>query len=658
MRRAIALIAALTSIFAFWGAKAGVQHPELNFAGPLTPSACVSEAGNVYETKQYAQEGWPRLKNGQYARYAKQGCQRLHFVFGPLKVAPGQNDVLINPVTIEKPAYDGYIVRFRPDLVNIDGSVPPIEQVHLHHGTWIQLAQAGQDFKLGNQDLFDTREYGSGPFFASGEEKTIGDFPRGFGFPVKGSDHWDLLYMVHNATAQPKVVYITYDVDYVAKADGQRMGMKDVYPVWLDVRPSAYPVYNVARSIGRAAKAGVPRGSCMWPAQMCALSNSFGDPEVGQGRPGNGLGRELNVFPPRGTDMGRVSNFQGATIVGLGGHLHPGGLTDEIDIVRGNRRAHVFTSEAEYWDHANHGIITNNPAQKTSWDFSMTVLGVPRWAIHVKPGDKVVINATYNNSVMASYENMGIVVAFVSPDKPNGQRALPGIDPFDDRYVVDASAIKTGTNGLTGACAGNAAAGIPAGGLAHYVGGKLVPQRSASGAYVLCTKGTVTHGHMPESGNYGGGFGTFKAPAGAYVNRIDIAGFLYAPGDLSTVTMSGVPRVHLGQKLTFFNEDMAANIYHTITACAYPCTGPTGTAFPIPNGLSSKGLKVDFDSNELGYSPSWGPAKGQIGYDGTFKPDGILGTLSVSGANGFAPGTYTYFCRIHPFMRGTFEVTK
>ena len=72
----------------------------------------------------------------------------------------------------------------------------------------------------------------------------------------------------------------------------------------------------------------------------------------------------------------------------------------------------------------------------------------------------------------------------------------------------------------------------------------------------------------------------------------------------------------------------------------------------------SKGLKVDFDSNELGYSPSWGPAKGQIGYDGTFKPDGILGSLNVSAANGFASGIYTYFCRIHPFMRGAFEVTK
>jgi hypothetical protein len=289
----------------------------------------------------------------------------------------------------------------------------------------------------------------------------------------------------------------------------------------------------------------------------------------------------------------------------------------------------------------------------------MTVEGVPHWAVHVKPGDKVVINATYNNSIMASYENMGIVVAFVAPDKPNGQRAIPGIDPFDDKYVVDSSATKIGTNGLTGTCTGNATAGIPAGGLGRYVNGKFVVQKTASGAYVLCTKGRVTHGHMPESGNYGGpDAAKLNASAGQYVNRIDIAGFLYAPGDLSTVAMTGVPRVHLGQKLTFFNEDMAANVYHTITACAYPCLGPTGTAFPIPNGLSSKGLKVDFDSNELGYSPSWGPAKGQIGYDGTFNPYGILGSLSVSAANGFAPGVYTYFCRIHPFMRGAFEVTK
>src|SRR5688572_3535759 len=48
-------------------------------------------------------------------------CERLKVVFGPIWSKPGQNDVLIQPVTFEKPMYPGYITRFKPDLVGADG---------------------------------------------------------------------------------------------------------------------------------------------------------------------------------------------------------------------------------------------------------------------------------------------------------------------------------------------------------------------------------------------------------------------------------------------------------------------------------------------------------------------------------------------------------
>ena len=82
--------------------------------------------------------------------------------------------------------------------------MPPVEQVHLHHGTWLSVP-----------------EYGSGPFFASGEEKTIAPFPRGYGLPIKATDQWQLLYMVHSAVQQPIEVYITYDIDFVPEAKGE-----------------------------------------------------------------------------------------------------------------------------------------------------------------------------------------------------------------------------------------------------------------------------------------------------------------------------------------------------------------------------------------------------------------------------------------------------
>ena len=74
--------------------------------------------------------------------------------------------------------------------------------------------------------------------------------------------------------------------------------------------------------------------------------------------------------------------------------------------------------------------------------------------------------------------------------------------------------------------------------------------------------------------------------------------------------------------------------YHTITACKAPCTGTTGIAYPLANA------KVQFDSGELGFGPR--------------HPAANRNTWSTP--KRLKAGTYTYFCRIHPFMRGSFRV--
>ena len=91
-----------------------------------------------------------------------------------------------------------------------------------------------------------------------------------------------------------------------------------------------------------------------------------------------------------------------------------------------------------------------------------------------------------------------------------------------------------------------------------------------------------------------------------------------------------------GQPLTFVNDDAAQNVFHTITACRAPCTATTGIAFPLANGPTV------FDSGELGFGPAgFTPAANR-------KEWQTPTTLT--------DGTYTYFCRIHPFMRGAFRV--
>src|SRR5439155_22787497 len=83
--------------------------------------------------------------------------------------------------------------------------------------------------------------------------------------------------------------------------------------------------------------------------------------------------------------------------------------------------------EAKYWDHTDH-IKLGGPHD--SWDFSMTVTGLPRWGVHVQPGDVLLSNATYDTTMQSTYEDMGIAVALVAPDDAQGRPTAPGVDPF------------------------------------------------------------------------------------------------------------------------------------------------------------------------------------------------------------------------------------
>ena len=100
--------------------------------------------------------------------------------------------------------------------------------------------------------------------------------------------------------------------------------------------------------------------------------------------------------------------------------------------------------------------------------------------------------------------------------------------------------------------------------------------------------------------------------------------------------------VRAGKSITFTNLDATTAIsdrdsaYHTITACKAPCTGRTGIAYPLADG------KAQFDSGELGYGPPG------------FTPAANRNTWKTP--KSLKAGTYTYFCRIHPFMRGAFRV--
>ena len=55
---------------------------------------------------------------------AQEGVEHLKFKYGPIKIQPGQNNIVISGTDVPKPSVDGYIVAIHPNLVRNDGSVP------------------------------------------------------------------------------------------------------------------------------------------------------------------------------------------------------------------------------------------------------------------------------------------------------------------------------------------------------------------------------------------------------------------------------------------------------------------------------------------------------------------------------------------------------
>src|SRR5215210_8395906 len=300
------------------------------------------------------------------------GAKRIKYKVGPFNIIPGQNDIGYQVIT-EKPQENGYITRIRPDLTYLDGRVPGVDVIHLHHGVWLNLAR---------HDV--TMPFLPERFFAAGEEKTRMRLPKGYGYPVKASDPLLLNHMSHNLTPRPTQVYMVYEVVFIPKGSRAARGIRPVRPVWMDVENgSAYPVFNVRMGSGKKGRYTYPNN---------ARSPYRGGPKKNQwtvDRPG--------------------------VLVATAGHLHPGGLYTDLKLRRGRRSAPLFRSKARYYE----------PAGAVSWDVAMT--GTPRdWRVKVRKGDVLSTSATYDTRRGSWWESMGIMVTWMADGGP-------GDNPFKTR---------------------------------------------------------------------------------------------------------------------------------------------------------------------------------------------------------------------------------
>jgi plastocyanin len=296
-----------------------------------------------------AAKGSPNKLVDAYPAATYSGEQHLQFKFGPVHIFPGQNSISLEPIKADgMPSVPGYITSFTPNLTYLDGSVPGVDIVHLHHGVW----------------LVD-----GAPQWAVGEEKTIVDLPQGFGYRYVPGQTWLMNHMIHDLVPTPTDVYITYDLTFVPDSDAAAAAIKPVRTQWLDVAGlRAYPVFNAKQKWGS-------KGRFTFPDQAKAPAAR------------RAIGPAHQYVVPH--DM---------TLVFTAGHLHPGGLYTDLNVTRGGKTVKLFRSIAKYYE----------PAGAVSWDVSMTATK-PDWRVQLRAGDVLSVSGTYDTRRASWYESMAIM---------------------------------------------------------------------------------------------------------------------------------------------------------------------------------------------------------------------------------------------------------
>jgi plastocyanin len=298
----------------------------------------------------------------------------------------------------------------------------------------------------------------------------------------------------------------------------------------------------------------------------------------------------------------------GRTLVFGAGHLHPGGRHVDIEVARDGPDAgnvdgddptevrKLFRSDAHYYE----------PAGAVSWDVSMEA--TPRdWRISLKQGDTVSVSATYNVKKASWYESMGILPLAVSSAN-NDPLAK---DPFDDAAAVQAM---------------------------YDQGGVLTHTRLPENIDAKANKDL----RLPDPRDL--------KSQGKAKNGIQINGFGYSKGGYSA--FKGYPSSEMrppvikpGSSVTFTNIEALPEmsdeqqVWHSVTSCQAPCNRGSGIGYPLAAG------PIKFDSGQLGFAHSFTSAEVTAGTNVYTTPP-----LTQPGK------TYTYFCRIHPFMRGSVRV--
>ncbi|MCB0876308.1 MAG: hypothetical protein KDB46_08940 [Solirubrobacterales bacterium] len=490
---------------------------------------------------------------------------------------------------------EGYITRFKPSMLEIKPSG-----------------------KLVTPSVWDLHLHhvvwiapDGGPTFASGEEKTIATMPQGYGLKVAADGNWYINQMLHNLGASDnRQVYLTWEIDWVPETTPARTDIIGTKVRWMDVAgaPQLYPVFDAEKGYDLDGD-----GKWTFPDDVPT------DPSL----PGYEERSKIS-----GSRQWTVNNNNGATLVFAAGHLHPGGEDVTMRVARDGPDAgstagddpseirDLFRSDAKYYE----------PAGAVSWD--VAIRATPRdWRISLKKGDKVFINVTYDVHKASWYESMGIMPVSWTPGHPDPNAK----DPFDDDAAVQAMFDEGGV-------------------LTHRRLEENIDYKAGKNLKLPNPRKLRSAKRVPKSG-------------------IDIRSFTYLNGGFTAqrgfpTDLMKPPTIKSGQSVLFTNLDALPGetneeqAWHSITSCRAPCNKGSGIGYPLANG------PVKFDSGQLGYGQgvwSAGVTTGSNQYTtpALYYNKNNRDTIKTrKGKRKLKATTYTYFCRIHPLMRGSIRVVN
>jgi plastocyanin len=514
------------------------------------------------------------------------------FLYGPYQLQPG-NDM--TRLALDVPLGTGFLTRFSYHLIDVaTGEEPTNLQVHIHHGLWFNMP--------GYMSLVTQTKF----VFGTGEERTHYDFDERAAAQPGGPHyglffdplHLDLLVlMLHNKEEKARVMKVVLDAEFV---------------------------YGDAASIKAAASCDNPPGlegdGCLAGADFHNLEGHLWGAQFDVPRDPQGTGEY--IFPP-----GQAYHFQqfvdayipliqhtapgvlvdtawvaeyDATYIAAAGHVHPGG---EATIVV-NEGPEGSGCEADL-DHDGLPGVTlfrsdkfdRNPA---SWpwseDFQMGVTK-PDWRAPVHQGDRLAEFGVYANRDHPGYQQMTFTSSYFDPLQPPPPRHEGCVLSDYAPYLLSGQGDPVQT-------IMNRPWDTP-----------LLPMCGVEG------EGASGPCETP-----------LTPPPAFATDAVGIGDFQYVSAG---TPLGAVPVIHHGQSITFTDLDVAQVVRHTVTSCPWPCDGTYTANYPLPDGT--------FDSNKLGNLDL-------IDF-GTVPP-----TTQWSTPPDLQPGWYSYYCRIHPDMRGQFEV--